>query len=457
VGELRIYLGAAPGVGKTYAMLNEGRRRQARGTDVVAAFVETYGRENTAAELGDIEVIPRLRREYKGAVFEEMNLDAVLERRPEVALVDELAHTNLPGSRNEKRWQDVEELLEAGITVITTLNIEHLESLNDVVERITGIRQPDTIPDAVVRRAHQVELVDMTPEALRRRLAHGNVYPPEKIDAALANYFRPGNLTALRELALLWVADHVDVALEQYRDRHGITEPWEARERIVVAVSGAPGTGLLIRRAARIARRAHADLLGVHVRREDESDEVSPALEEHRRLLEEMGGQFHEVAGGDVAAALVGFSRAENATQLLLGASRQSPCRDRSTSTSSRRRCLPVGSDPSARRRPVAAGCRRCRPGAGRSGGWPPGPAFPPSPCSSPTCATPWASRPRSSCSWRWWSRPPPSEGAARRSSPPSAGSWPATGISRRRTTGGTSPKARTHWPWRSSSEWPHW
>lgn len=324
MGELRIYLGAAPGVGKTYAMLNEGRRRQARGTDVVAAFVETYGRENTAAELGDIEVIPRLRREYKGAVFEEMNLDAVLERSPEVALVDELAHTNLPGSRNEKRWQDVEELLGAGITVITTLNIEHLESLNDVVERITGIRQPDTIPDAVVRRAHQVELVDMTPEALRRRLAHGNVYPPEKIDAALANYFRPGNLTALRELALLWVADHVDVALEQYRDRHGITEPWEARERIVVAVSGAPGTGLLIRRAARIARRAHADLLGVHVRRDDESDEVGPALEEHRRLLEEMGGQFHEVAGGDVAAALVDFSRAENATQLLLGASRQS-------------------------------------------------------------------------------------------------------------------------------------
>jgi two-component system, OmpR family, sensor histidine kinase KdpD len=324
-GELRIYLGAAPGVGKTYAMLNEGRRRRDRGTDVVVGFVETYGRQNTAAELRGLEVIPRKRMNDRPTEFEEMDVDAVLARGPEVALVDELAHTNIPGSRNEKRWQDVEELLEAGITVISTVNIGHLESLNDVVERITGIRQQETIPDAVVRRAEQVELVDMTPEALRRRLAHGNVYAPEKIDAALANYFRPGNLGALRELALLWVADQVDVALEQYRARHGITEPWETRERVVVAMTGAPGTDALIRRAARIAGRAHGELLGVHVTGEERLlDQASPALEEHRRLLEEMGGQFHAVAGGDIAAALVDFARAENATQLVLGSTRQS-------------------------------------------------------------------------------------------------------------------------------------
>lgn len=324
-GELRIYLGAAPGVGKTYAMLNEGRRRRARGTDVVVGFVETYGRRNTAAELRGLELIPRKRMNAGPGDSEEMDVDAVLARRPEVALVDELAHTNTPGSRNEKRWQDVQELLQAGITVISTVNIGHLESLNDVVERITGIRQQETIPDAVVRRAQQVELVDMTPEALRRRLAHGNVYAPEQIDAALANYFRPGNLGALRELALLWVADQVDVALEQYRAKHGITEPWETRERIVVAVTGAPGTEALIRRAARIAGRAHGELLGVHVRGEEGPlDEPSPALEEHRRLLEEMGGRFHEVAGGDVGAALVDFARAENATQLVLGSTRQS-------------------------------------------------------------------------------------------------------------------------------------
>ncbi len=324
-GELRIYLGAAPGVGKTYAMLNEGWRRKARGTDVVVGFVETYGRQNTAAQLRDLEIVPRRRLDHREATFEEMDVDAILRRRPEVALVDELAHTNVPGCRNGKRWQDVEELLEAGITVISTVNVQHLESLNDVVERITGIRQQETIPDAVVRQAQQVELIDMTPEALRRRLAHGNVYAPEKIDAALANYFRPGNLGALRELALLWVADQVDVALEQYRERHGITDPWETRERVVVAVTGAPGSEALIRRAARIARRAHGDLVGVHVRSDEGLLEPpSDALEQHRRLLEEMGGRYHEVAGADVAAALVDFARAENGTQLVLGATRQS-------------------------------------------------------------------------------------------------------------------------------------
>ena len=212
-----------------------------RGTDVVVGFLETHGRALTAAQLRDLEVVPRRIVEYRGQQFEEMDLDAVLARAPKVALVDELAHTNVPGCRNAKRWQDIDELLEAGIDVISTVNIQHLESLNDVVEQITGVAQRETVPDAVVRRADQIELVDMTPEALRRRMAHGNIYPPEKVDAALSHYFRVGNLGALRELALLWVADRVDESLEEYRERHGITEPWETRERVVVALTGAPG------------------------------------------------------------------------------------------------------------------------------------------------------------------------------------------------------------------------
>jgi two-component system sensor histidine kinase KdpD len=324
-GQLRIYLGAAPGVGKTFAMLNEGHRRRDRGTDVVVGFVETHGRPRTAEQIRDIEVVPRRPISYKGAVLEEMDVDAVLARHPKVALVDELAHTNIPGSRNEKRWQDVQELLDAGIDVISTVNIQHLESINDVVERITGIRQRETIPDELVRAADQVELVDMTPEALRRRLAHGNVYAPEKIDSALANYFREGNLGALRELALLWVADKVDVGLELYRERHGITEPWETRERVVVALTGAPSGEALIRRAARIAQRAHGDLIGVHVRsQEGLAGPPAGIIEQHRKLLVEMGGEYHEVAGVDVATALVDFAKAENATQLVLGSSRRS-------------------------------------------------------------------------------------------------------------------------------------
>ena len=200
-----MYLGAAPGVGKTFAMLNEGRRRHERGTDIVVGIVETHGRPRTAEQLGDLEIVPMRKIEYRDTEFEEMDVEAVLARRPEWVLVDELAHTNIPGAGNEKRWQDVEQLLEAGIHVISTLNIQHLESVNDVVERITGVKQRETIPDAIVRRADQIELVDMTPEALRRRMAHGNVYKSDRIDAALANYFRPGNLAALRELALLWL------------------------------------------------------------------------------------------------------------------------------------------------------------------------------------------------------------------------------------------------------------
>ncbi len=327
-GHLRVYLGAAPGVGKTFAMLNEGRRRASRGTDVVVGYVETHNRPNTAAQIGDLEVMPRRRIEYRGTTFDEMDVDALIARKPAVALIDELAHTNVPGSRNQKRWQDVEAVLEAGIDVISTVNIQHLESLHDVVEQITGIDQQETVPDGVVRSAAQVELVDQTPEALRRRMAHGNIYAPEKVDAALGNYFRVGNLTALRELALLWLADKVDASLKDYRERHDIGDAWETKERVVVAITGAPGGDDLIRRAARMARRTHGELIGVHVVRSDglrAGREVdSETIGERVSLLEEVGGRYVEVVGTDVADALLHVATAENATQIVLGASRES-------------------------------------------------------------------------------------------------------------------------------------
>jgi two-component system, OmpR family, sensor histidine kinase KdpD len=324
-GRLRVYLGAAPGVGKTYAMLGEARRRAERGTDVVVGFVETHGRRHTAEMLAGLDVVPRRTQAYRGTALEEMDVDAVLRRRPEVVLVDELAHTNAPGGRHEKRWQDVEELVAAGIDVITTVNVQHLESVNDVVEKITGVPQRETVPDAVVRAADQVELVDMSAEALRRRLAHGNVYAPEKVDAALSNYFRAGNLSALRELALLWVADRVDDALQHYRRQHDISGTWEARERVVVALSGGPEGEHLVRRAARIAARSgKGDLLALHVSRSDGLTGADPAsLEAQRQLVESLGGSFHQVLGDDVPATLLAFARAENATQLVLGDSRR--------------------------------------------------------------------------------------------------------------------------------------
>src|SRR5665213_1006413 len=286
-GRLRIYLGPAPGVGKTYAMLDEGWRRRARGADVVVGLVVTHDRPNTIAQIRDLEIVPPQRIEYRGAVWEEIDVDAIIARRPQTVLVDELAHSNVPGSRNEKRWQDIEQLLAAGIEVISTVNVQHLESVNDVVNRITGVIQRETVPDAVVRRADQIELVDMSPEALQRRMAHGNIYAPEKVDAALGNYFRVGNLGALRELALLWVADRVEDSLQAYMGQHGIAGPWETRERVMVALTGAPGNDQVIRRAARMARRTQGDLLGVHVVSDDGlKREMSDLLARHRALLE---------------------------------------------------------------------------------------------------------------------------------------------------------------------------
>jgi two-component system sensor histidine kinase KdpD len=328
-GRLRVYLGAAPGVGKTMAMLDEGHRRGHRGTDVVVGFAETHNRPRTAEKLQGLELVPRKQMTYRDATFSEMDVDALLARHPQVALVDELAHTNVPGSDHEKRWQDVELLLEAGIDVISTVNIQHLESVNDVVEAITGIPQRETVPDSVVRSADQVELVDMTPEALRRRMAHGNIYAPEKVDAALGNYFRTGNLTALRELALLWLADSVDEGLQRYREEHGISGTWETRERVVVALTGGPEGETLLRRGARIAARATGgEMLAVHVARSDGLAGSSvAALASQRLLAESLGASFHSVIGDDVPRALLDFARAHNATQIVLGGSRRSPLR----------------------------------------------------------------------------------------------------------------------------------
>ena len=326
-GALRVYLGAAPGVGKTYAMLAEGLRRAERGTDVVVAFVETHGRARTEDAIGGLEVLPRRRVDHGGLVVGELDLAAVLARRPEVALVDELAHTNAgdPVQGHTKRWQDVESLLAAGIAVITTVNIQHLESLNDVVASITGIRQRETVPDEVVRAAETIELVDMSPQALRRRMAHGNVYAADKIDAALANYFREGNLGALRELALLWLADRVDAGLEQYRGQHHIAGSWPTRERVVVGVSGGPESLALMRRAARIATRtAGGQWVAVYVSRRDGLTGVPPdALERLRVAAGEMGGGFQAVVAQDSADGLLDVARGLNASQVLIGASRR--------------------------------------------------------------------------------------------------------------------------------------
>ncbi|MFJ1566335.1 ATP-binding protein [Streptomyces erythrochromogenes] len=324
-GKLRIYLGAAPGVGKTYAMLSEAHRRIERGTDCVVGFVEHHNRPRTEVMLHGLELVERREIEYRGSTFTEMDVDAILARRPAVALVDELAHTNVPGSRNAKRWQDVEELLQAGIDVVSTVNIQHLESLGDVVETITGVRQRETVPDEVARRADQIELVDMSPQALRRRMAHGNVYKPDKVDAALSNYFRPGNLTALRELALLWVADRVDEYLQEYRGEHNIRSTWQARERIVVGLTGGPEGRQLIRRAARLAEKgAGGEVLAVYIAASDGLTSASPKeLAVQRTLVEDLGGTFHHVIGESVPDALLEFARGCNATQIVLGVSRR--------------------------------------------------------------------------------------------------------------------------------------
>ncbi len=325
-GRFRIYMGAAAGVGKTFAMLDEGWRRHRRGADVVVGFVETHGRPRTAELIRDLEVVPRKVVDYRGTQFEEMDLDAVLARRPKVALVDELAHTNVPGSgRHEKRWEDVLELLEAGIAVITTVNVQHLESIADAVERMTGTKVRERVPDWVVRKADQLELIDSSPEALRRRMVHGNIYPPDKVAEALTHFFKTENLVALRELALRFVADETEDDLLAYlRDRHP-EAVWDTTERIMVAVTGAPGTDAVVRRAARIATRTKADLHAVHVVAADRSStHDADAIDSLRKLADDLGAEWHELNRDDPARALVDFANEHQVTQIVLGSSRRS-------------------------------------------------------------------------------------------------------------------------------------
>lgn len=320
-------MGAAPGVGKTYTMLEDARAQAAAGVDVVAGIILDHGRAQTRAQVGDLEVLPTIRIPYRDADFEELDVDALLSRHPTLALVDEYAHTNVPGSTNAKRWQDVEQLLAAGIDVYSTLNVQHLASLGDVVETITGVHQQETVPDDIVRRAEQIELVDIPPELLRQRLSVGNVYAKDKVDSALTNYFRLGNLTALRELALLWLADRVEEGVAHYRASHGIETNWPTRERVVVGLTGGPEGEYLLRRAARILSRVSGgELLAVHVPRSDGvSGDAPAALETQRQLLTDLGGTYHSVGGEDPAAALLEFSRNIGATQIVIGTSRRKP------------------------------------------------------------------------------------------------------------------------------------
>src|SRR5580698_7275231 len=295
-GHFRIYLGAAPGVGKTYAMLSEGHRRQGRGADVVVGFVETYGRPVTEALVNGLEVVPRKTVDYRGTRQEEMDLDAVLRRRPQVALIDELAHTNVPGSgRNGKRWQDIRDILRAGIDVVTTVNIQHLESIADEVEHMTGTRVRERVPDWVVRKADQIELVDSSPEQLRRRMVHGNIYPKERVTQALNHFFRTDNLIALRELALRFLADESDEELLENLRRRDSKVVWETCERIMVAVTPDRDSAGLIRRAARIASRLKADLDVVHVAPADGATRSRGATGELRELAADVGARWHEV------------------------------------------------------------------------------------------------------------------------------------------------------------------
>jgi two-component system sensor histidine kinase KdpD len=324
-GRFRVYLGAAAGVGKTCAMLDEGWRRYQRGSDVVVGYVETHKRSYTMEQIRDLPVVPRRQVEYRGAAWEEMDLDAVLARRPEVVLIDELAHTNVPGSgAHTKRWEDVLAILDAGIAVITTVNIQHIESLADAVERITGVSIRERVPDWVVRRADQLELIDSSADQLRRRMLHGNIYPAAKVPTALSGFFRMENLVALRELSLRFVADETEEELLSFlrsRGTHTAGEVWDTAERILVAVTGAPGNAAVIRRAARIAARSKAELWALHVVAGDAEVKRSNT-DQLEALVHDVGGKWLSVEGQDVASTIVATAIDKQITQIVLGTSK---------------------------------------------------------------------------------------------------------------------------------------
>jgi two-component system sensor histidine kinase KdpD len=324
-GRHRVYLGIAPGVGKTYTALEELHRRKDRGTDVVIGFIETHGRSHTAELAAQLEIVPRKQIPYKGVTVEEMDTDAVLRRGPAVALVDELAHTNAAGSNHEKRWQDVEDLLQAGITVISTVNVQHLESLADIVEHITGVAVRERIPDRVVDEADEVELIDMSPHALRQRMRHGNIYPPERAERALDQFFREGNLIALREMALRKMAHQCELELEEYMQQHNIDAAWSAGERVMVCVDDQRQAQNLVRRGWRMANRYQTELLVVFVetpRWSSATPEQKHALEENLRFAEDLGAELMRVQGKEVAGALMQVAHEKNVGSIVIGHSR---------------------------------------------------------------------------------------------------------------------------------------
>jgi two-component system sensor histidine kinase KdpD len=322
-GRLRVYLGIAPGVGKTYAMLRDARARRRSGVDAVVAYRERHGRAATAAQLGDLEELPTRTVTYRGTSFEELDVNAVLERRPQLALVDELAHANLPDERHEKRWQDVGELLANGIDVYTTLNVANIESLGPLVSQVTGVHQAEPVPDDFLR-ASEIKLVDLAPAALRHRLARGLVVPQERVDAALSSYFRFANLAALRELAQLWLDDSVPDPVTAFLTARGISNPVQASV-IVVGLEGSPADEWLIRYAARLAGLSDARLQGVHVRAIDNPGRSAAArLEQDRRLLGELHGTLVEVRAGDTVSGLIQAAQQAGACQLVIGSSRRS-------------------------------------------------------------------------------------------------------------------------------------
>ena len=325
-GIFKLFLGYAPGVGKTYSMLSEAIRRKSRGEDIVVGIVETHGRRGIKELAAQLEAVPRKQIDYKGTLFEEMDIDAILARRPEVVLVDELAHTNIPGSRHRKRYEDIQELLAAKIDVISTLNIQHIESLAPTVHAITGITVRETVPDWVPLSATETVMVDLTPEALHNRMKRGDVYSQEKVEQSLKNFFRRGNLIALRELALRQVAEQVDRSLESYMDAKDIRQNWGVRERITVCISGSPSGQYLIARAARMARRMDAELYVLHVEREFAPREENPqALEANLRFAENLGAKVVKLKGRSVADTIADFVRSKHITQVIFG---RAPIRD---------------------------------------------------------------------------------------------------------------------------------
>ncbi len=322
---LKLYIGAAAGVGKTYEMLEEAHRLKAKGVDVVVGFVETHGRAETEEKLKGLEVLPRKKVEYRGVVFEEMDVDAVIERHPQVALVDELAHTNVPGLKHAKRYQDVQEILESGINVISTVNVQHLESLNDVIAELTGVRVRETIPDKVLEAADEVVLVDITPEALRQRIQEGKVYAPQKIQQALNNFFRTENLAALREIALRQVADEIDIKLEDIQRKEGVPA---VAERVMACVTARPESQRILRRAWRMSKRLHGDLFVLHVQTDEDrklSEEEKRNLESLKRLTGTLGGHWMTVVGDDVARTIAAQATQHHVTNVILGEPRERP------------------------------------------------------------------------------------------------------------------------------------